>query len=528
MRTIAILSVFTILVSAQAATLTASLHSPAYDIDAQYGNSLAMLPDVTGDGIAELVVAAHRETAGGYNWAGNVYVYRGGDFQILYTLTAPVPEGTAMFGFAVAAIPDVTGDSLSDILVSSPFENTNGVTDAGKVYLFSGANGQLVRSYQPPQLVSRGYFGHSLASAGDVDNDGHVEILIGCVGQGKVFVYDGVNGNWKREYDPPILDGCISFGYVVAGLGDISGDGRPDYMAGAFCQGRAFTFIGATGALRDTLGESSLTDQGFGYSLAGLPDIDNDGRADIMVGSPYSNYDSVTYNTGLVKLISGANRTVLRTLYAPNPISDSWFGLSLASVGDVNGDGTTDVFIGMPNDGYGSDSLSGRGYLYNAVTGMLIDSIASPNVQAASNFSWVVTGGLDITGDGRPDFVAAAPYEDYLNTENAGGVYVYSFPASAAQQSETAIPTTTIITNAYPNPFNATTTIAYRVPASGNVAITVTDISGRVVADAVNRHAVSGTTYRWQFDAQELASGIYFYRITSGSNHTQQKLVLVK
>jgi photosystem II stability/assembly factor-like uncharacterized protein len=79
----------------------------------------------------------------------------------------------------------------------------------------------------------------------------------------------------------------------------------------------------------------------------------------------------------------------------------------------------------------------------------------------------------------------------------------------------------------YPNPFNPTTSITYAMPLAGNVEIKVYDIVGKEVATLVNSFMTAGT-HNIAFDASSLASGIYIYKLTSGSFTDSKKMVLIK
>jgi flagellar hook assembly protein FlgD len=79
----------------------------------------------------------------------------------------------------------------------------------------------------------------------------------------------------------------------------------------------------------------------------------------------------------------------------------------------------------------------------------------------------------------------------------------------------------------YPNPFNPTTTIEYALPQNAKVVIKVYDILGRLVKELVNEYKEAGY-YKVKFDGTNLASGVYLYRIESGTYVQTKKMVLVK
>jgi hypothetical protein len=100
-------------------------------------------------------------------------------------------------------------------------------------------------------------------------------------------------------------------------------------------------------------------------------------------------------------------------------------------------------------------------------------------------------------------------------------------PFVGIQHTCNTVPKVYSLEQNYPNPFNPVTTISYRIPKAGNVKLTVLDVLGRELAVLVNGFKQAGS-YSVQFDASELASGIYFYRIESGDFKDVKKMTLVK
>jgi hypothetical protein len=88
-------------------------------------------------------------------------------------------------------------------------------------------------------------------------------------------------------------------------------------------------------------------------------------------------------------------------------------------------------------------------------------------------------------------------------------------------------PSTYALEQNYPNPFNSTTTIAYQIPKREQVLLTIYDVLGREVATLVDAKQFSGI-YEYQWNPQNMASGIYFYRLNTGSVQLQRKMVLLK
>lgn len=95
------------------------------------------------------------------------------------------------------------------------------------------------------------------------------------------------------------------------------------------------------------------------------------------------------------------------------------------------------------------------------------------------------------------------------------------------QQISTNVPEGFELSQNYPNPFNPVTNINFSVPKSGVVKLTVYDASGRETATLFNGRLSAGT-YNYDYDASQLASGIYFYKLESGDFTQTKKMVLVK
>ena len=100
-------------------------------------------------------------------------------------------------------------------------------------------------------------------------------------------------------------------------------------------------------------------------------------------------------------------------------------------------------------------------------------------------------------------------------------------PTTLVGESKVNLPLHFSLGQNYPNPFNPSTTIRYSVPTAGKVLIRVYNILGQDVATLVNTQQSAGT-YNVIFDASRLASGMYFYRISSGNFVQVKKMLLLK
>jgi hypothetical protein len=212
--------------------------------------------DVNGDGKADIALGATGEDVGINTDQGRAYVFSGATGSLLFTLDIPMTEAFAHFGLSLA-VADVNGDAKGDIAVGTPYEDVGGNQDQGQAYVFSGANGSLLFTWDNPMPQWTGQFGYSVA-VGDVNGDGRGDIAVGArsedvVGgiadQGQAYVFSGADGSLLFTLDIPNPEAGAFFGHSVA-VGDVNGDGKGEIAVGAFGedvggnadQGRAYVF----------------------------------------------------------------------------------------------------------------------------------------------------------------------------------------------------------------------------------------------------------------------------------------------
>jgi hypothetical protein len=248
---------------------------------------VAAAGDINGDGLADVVVGAPRAEP------GDVFVFSGASGAVARVLGTPGTQD--MFGWSAASAGDVNQDGVPDIIVGAPNASPRGVEDGGSAFVFSGADGSLLWRFDGE---ASSHPGRSVASAGDLNGDGVPDILVGApwaypgglTSAGSVFVYSGADGSLLRRFDGSSRS---NLGDSVAGPGDVNGDGVPDVISsaadpppppGGSYTSVALIFDGASGDLvrrLDNLGPGRC-------SVAGAGDVNGDGLADVVVGVPYA------------------------------------------------------------------------------------------------------------------------------------------------------------------------------------------------------------------------------------------------
>jgi hypothetical protein len=230
-------------------------------------------------------------------------------------------------------------------------------------------------------------------SAGDIDRDGRDDVLIGSQSEGTITVRSGRNGK-------PILeltgDPALGFGQSVGPAGDINGDGFDDiiwgesfYLSVEGQLGRAVVSSGKTGkTLLEIPGR--LAGDRTGFAVSGVGDIDGDGRSDIGVGSP---------GVSRVSVYSGANGALLMDIEESSP--PYAIGQLVRGAGDVDGDGTPDVLVGILDISFADFGRSAR--VYSGADGSILFTIDAGPAINQIDLSMDAAG--DVDGDGLDDIV---------------------------------------------------------------------------------------------------------------------------
>ncbi len=418
--------------------LICELVSPNPDSDGYFGRSVSGVGNVNNDDYDDVIVGAPGEDGGATN-AGRTYVFSGGlgSCSLLYALVSPNPESNGYFGRSVSGAGDVNSDGSDDVIVGA-YGEAGGATDAGRAYIFSGNGGGLLYTLQSPNAESFGYFGRVVSGAGDVNDDGHDDVIVGAYREdggatdaGRAYVFSGNGGGLLHTLASPSPEQQGFFGSSVSGAGDVNDDGYDDAVVGAQNEnggatdaGRAYIFSGNGGSLLYTLTSSNPEYQGhFGCSVSGAGDTDEDGYDDVIAGAYEEDVDLVT-SAGRAYVLSGNGGGLLRVLDLSLPEQDAWFGYSVSGAGDINNDGYGDAIVGAYRE-EGGASGAGRSHIFSGNGGGLLHTLVSPNPEYEGWFGKSVSGAGDVNNDGYDEVVVGAYWEDG-GALDAGRAHVFS------------------------------------------------------------------------------------------------------
>lgn len=478
------------------------------------GESVASAGDINGDGFDDLIIGASRADNSLLNQpdAGNAYLVFGGpSLGATGSLSVSSLNGTNGIvyvgndaddyaGITVSGAGDINNDGIDDLIIGATGSDLKGFFSVGEAYVIYGsrslgtATPRLLTTPAPGEgFIIAGVdagdaLGGTVSGAGDFNNDGIDDLLVGAQGVGfnglggagaAYLIYGGTNiptsTTTGPTFDVTTINGVNGFelrgnvnghrvGSSVSAIGDFNGDGIDDVLIGGLGGrtkstnwGEAYILFGSATSPANSNGTllARNLDGSDGFTMTAIQtddnlwrtaaagDVNNDGYADVIIGAwgadPNSNNEAgETYvvfggptvgSTGTLPLssLNGSNGFVINGIDA-----EDQSGWSVASAGDVNGDGIADLIIGAQNADPDGRSAAGEAYVIfgrsslGSSGSIELSSLNGSNgfvlkgVNVDDNAGYSVSSAGDINGDGFDDVILGAPVGKFLNDPDPG------------------------------------------------------------------------------------------------------------
>ncbi len=483
--------------------------------DPRHGASSIMFGDIDGDNDKDLFwgdlfglsiyFIRNTGTAQNFQWS-------------VIDTNSPPPNYYFSGGFNMPYVCDIDTDGRNDFFV--------GVLIGSKSidnFVYFKNNGPLNNpSFQKitDNLVLSADIGsYSYPYFADIDNDGDKDLFVGCNNSVGFFRNTGTAAAPSFNLVTDSLPLNISNFNFAPAIGDLNGDGKKDMVLGYYSLAR-LKFFRNEGTVTDplfTFAASQLDT--FNLVQASAPclaDLDNDGDLDLLVGNSSGRlfYYRNTPSGG------NFNYTLISNNFAGVNVGND----AAPSLGDLDGDGDLDLLVG---------NRLGKIYFYRN-TGTISSpdfTFVTANYSGINAFQNSVPFIVDINNDTDPDL--------FLGNIKGGLYYYENWDVFGIQQTGSEIPESFMLYQNYPNPFNPVTKIKFDVKSKGKsekakINISVYNTLGKKVAEIFNGELSSGT-YEADFDASNLPSGVYFYRMAIHSDRLtadiyseSKKMILLK
>jgi hypothetical protein len=322
-----------------------------------FGHALENVGDLDGDGFPELAVAG----------GGSVWVFSCRSGALVHELGAPLLHGIGGagpdFSIGIAGGLDADGDGRPDLVIHGRSHDWRTKQTRSVVGLYSGSDGRLLRVFGRAEdlqdlaldgvvqhRLDSGLLGAGIALLPDRDGDGGAELALTVL---DVELGDGMTGDSLDVIEP--WTGCVlqrtlvprPGAWIVRDPGDVDRDGTSDVLL-SVVDSYVLTFSGADGRelTRHSWVGGYRKAEGSSLDVAG--DQDGDGVNDYLVGA---NEDSLDCDPGFVRMYSGIDGRVLNELvfdHGDDPRTTCGVGADTCAVGDVDGDGRSDVVVHVP------------------------------------------------------------------------------------------------------------------------------------------------------------------------------------
>ena len=430
------------------------------------------------------------------------------DSMDLIVTEYPENEPITTAGFNVPRFADMNGDGAGD-LFAGVLSGQYGTDFYDNFWYYTNEGTTTEPDFN---LVTKNFFptldliAGTIPTFADIDDDGDLDLFIGTE-------FDPGNPGWKGSV------------YYFENSGSIE---NPSF----------------------TLMDSTFFEPLVGNNIApAFADLDCDDDFDAYVGE----WNGAVYQFINEGTAENPEFTYEEGLFLNIDLS----GQSVPVFGDIDGDSDSDLFIGdkdgkihfFENSGgcseiefiYVSDDYFPSFELGNEIVTTLIDFDSDNKLEMViGNKEGELILIDDIQNDPTFEVLENFPYsgmniapvfgeseQELFIGSYSGGLQYFKIEDSLSVETPEEIPTSSELYQNYPNPFNAVTTIHYSIEVPGIMSLHIIDITGRLVETLVDENLEPGN-HQIEWNASNVSSGVYIYKLTSGSNQITKKMILLK
>ncbi|OGU63098.1 MAG: hypothetical protein A3C56_04140 [Ignavibacteria bacterium RIFCSPHIGHO2_02_FULL_56_12] len=443
-------------------------------------------------------------------------VVRGGALN-LYSLQSNTDTTVrrVFFGNRMLA-GDINDDGYTDVVC------TKTTHDYDTVFVFYGTVTG-IDTLDPPIIPAEyQYEGLKSVAIGDVNTDGKNDLILAGTnfpnpgGNGKVSVY--LNPVNDTAPDFTVIGDTVRAGLGLSvAVGDLNDDGLNDmavlgwHQTGPGPGPQRYNYVniyyGKMGGELDAIVDLQLRSYDINSTGLAILDVNGDGNSDLAFAD-WNPTDSLKY----VKIyFGGTSFDTIPDYRLTNP-GVANFGFILGDAGDMNGDGSRDVFVSA------HDATIDAGFVFVFSGGPSMDDKfdAAVGMGGLSKFGSSVASLGDVNGDGLADLLIGAPEYSFTSYKGYWGIFLgsHNIPVTGIRDISSPIPSRIKLLQNFPNPFNPVTTISFELLSASSVKLVVLDVLGQEVATLISEWKEAGI-HTITFDAGQLSSGMYFYRLTT-------------
>ncbi len=419
-------------------------------------------------------------------------------------------------GYNSTRFVDIDADGDKDLFISVLYSSQN-----QKNFAFYRNNGSATAAnfarITDNYLVNVDVGGNSNIVFTDIDNDNDKDLIIGNDIPAKLTLFRNTgtvsSPSYNLELDSiPLRSSPFNYTYAPA-FADIDNDGDLDLFMGSYIKDSLWFFRNTGNAVNYVFtyagtGRQNGIDSMGQSSVPVFADIDNDNDKDLFIGA--SNGRIFYYeNTGTPSVFQFTLRSAF---YNSIDIGDD----AVPRFFDIDGDNDYDLFIGRRD---GRISF----YKNNGSPAVPLFTLETNEYKNIVNHQNACPEFVDIDNDTDPDL--------FIGNVKGGIFFYQNQKVSYAENNSVSVPGRFTLYQNYPNPFNPGTVIKYELNNPGNITLKIYDIKGNEVAVLENEFKPAGK-YTINFNASDktnnLPSGIYFYRLTSGLYTESRRMLFIK